>query len=351
MRPLGLTVLSATLATLGAAATVLPPVSAVTNSPLQVPAPTIKEPVGSYTGFTYVPRVQRPSTGAQRTPPVFIVTYDGFPVDAQTAFQYALDIWGTIIQSPLPIRVTAYWRDDLPAYVVAAAGGGAMVRDFINAPRANTYYPAAVANARAGRDLTPGDEIIATFNGAFDWYLGIDGQAGTQMDFVSVALHEIGHGLGFSGSLRVEGSVGSWGIGSGTVPVAYDLFMATSGSRYLTNTNLFPNRSATLGQLLMGGEVRFLGPTTLATLPVPKIYAPSPWMGGSSLSHLDDQTYPNGDPNSLMTPSMSPGEVIHDPGPMAARILADLGWRLQPGVLPPPPPPGAPVNMRMVRRR
>ena len=41
----------------------------------------------------------------------FNVTYVGFPADAKTAFQRAVDIWAAILDSPVPIKVTAYWQE------------------------------------------------------------------------------------------------------------------------------------------------------------------------------------------------------------------------------------------------
>ncbi len=69
-----------------------------------------------------------------------------------------------------------------------------------------TLHPIALANAIEGMDLDPGyPDITAAFNSAIDegcipgvkWYYGFDAQAGTDEDFISTALHEIGHGLGF----------------------------------------------------------------------------------------------------------------------------------------------------------
>ena len=67
----------------------------------------------------------------------------------------------------------------------------------------------ALANARHGSDLDPADDdISATFNSnwgtagcgaASSWYYGLDGNApASSIDFVTVLLHELGHGLGFS---------------------------------------------------------------------------------------------------------------------------------------------------------
>src|SRR6185503_6286111 len=91
----------------------------------------------------------------------------------------------------------------------AATGGTAapltVAVDFANAPRDLTVYPAALANSLAGADLNGQDDINATFTSVFGtpscpvarWYYGLNGvlPAGS-VDFVSIAVHEIGHGLG-----------------------------------------------------------------------------------------------------------------------------------------------------------
>jgi hypothetical protein len=59
---------------------------------------------------------------------------------------------------------------------------------------------------------------------------------------------------------------------------------------------------------------------------MPRMYAPLSWDQGSSYSHLDENTYPNGDPNSLMTPGINNGEAVHDPGPIARGMFTDMGW-------------------------
>ena len=89
---------------------------------------------------------------------------------------------------------------------------------------AGVSYPIALANKISGYDLRPGlADIEATINSRFSWYFGIDGitPAG-QYDFVSVVLHELCHGLGFSGSGELNEA-----RDKGTrreVPLIYDTF-------------------------------------------------------------------------------------------------------------------------------
>ena len=85
-----------------------------------------------------------------------------------------------------------------------------------------------------------------------------------------------------------------------------------------TSNNLFSNGPITTGQ---NGGVK------------PSMYAPSPFDGGSSYSHWDESTYPAGNANSLMTPSIAPGEAIHAPGVVTLGFMEDMGWSVCGGSL------------------
>lgn len=342
----------AALTALIAAALSLPRLDAAASSPHQAPAPLVQEPPAEYSGFTYVAPRARRGDGTEARTANFIVTYNGFSPEAQRAFQYAVDIWASIVRSSVPIRVTAYWRTDMPTYVLGSAGAAMMVRDFPNTPRANTYFAAALANARAGVDLTSTDEIVANFNANFPWYLGTDGNARESFDFVTVVLHEIGHGLGIFGSMRVANGVGAWGAGGPAAPLAYDLFVTDGAGRSLVRDTLYPNNSAALAAQLVSASVYFDGrlSRSAANGVAPALFAPNPWVPGSSIAHLDASAYPPGDPNSLMTPSIAPGRVVHDPGTLTTGLLADMGWSLSDDTTPPASLPRAPTNVRMRMR-
>lgn len=256
------------------------------------------------------------------------VTYNGFTPQAQAAFQHAVDIWESLINSNVTIHVTASWTP-LPSNVLGSAGPDFFFRNFTNAPLSNRWYPVALANSLAGTDLDPGfSDITANFNSNFNsWYLGTDGNPNFgQYDFVSVVLHELGHGLGFIGSMDVNGGSGSWGL-SGS-PFIFDQFAENGANQQLINTGLFPNPSAALAGQLTGNNIFFDGTTTrLANGGNPaKLYAPNPWEEGSSFSHLDEIF--NGTPNALMTYSLSNGESTHNPGPVTLCMFQDTGWGL-----------------------
>lgn len=287
------------------------------------------------------PDVPRPQTAT------FDVTYNGFTPQAQAAFQYAVDLWAAQIESPVPITVNATWQDLGTGGVLGSAGPILVIPDGAFGTLPATWYPTGVVNRLAGADLLPDvPDIQANFNSnpVVPWYFGTDGQpAAGQYDFVSVVLHELGHGLGFTGAFRVEntagGPLGSWGTtGSGdpnTRPFIFDRGAINGAGAALVDTTLFPNPSLALGAQLTGDNLFLNGANTLAAAGAPvKLYVPPTWEPGSSYAHLDEVTYGAGDPNSLMTPSINAREVIHDPGPITRGILRDIGWAVTDPILP-----------------
>ncbi|PSF35664.1 hypothetical protein C7H19_15595 [Aphanothece hegewaldii CCALA 016] len=182
---------------------------------------------------------------------VINVNYNGFTPAAQAAFQYAVDIWESLIDSPVQINLTANFTP-LGAGILGSAGPTDFWRNFTNAPQTKTWYSSALANSLAGTDLDPSTpEIEANFSSSFNnWYFGTDANTpGNKYDFVSVVLHEIGHGLGFFSFFNYNNGSGNWGLNTG-FPSTFDRFVKNGAGKSLINTNLFPNPSTALGNQL-----------------------------------------------------------------------------------------------------
>jgi hypothetical protein len=252
-----------------------------------------------------------------------------FPSNAKTAFNAAAAIWHSTLQSSVPITISACWSS--PAYMpspgtLGYSGGAYSYRNFPEAPKANTWYESSLANALHGSDLNASayDDYI-TYNSGFSWYYGTDGHptAGTY-DLVTVAAHEIAHGLNFSGTAAYSAATGS--IGSSGSPNIYDTFMENSTGTKLTSLT---SPSTTLGSVLTSGSLWFNGTNSKAANGGSrvKIYAPSSWKGGSSYAHLDYTTFA-GTANSMMVYAVSSGSAQHNPGPVTKGLLKDLGWVL-----------------------
>ena len=253
------------------------------------------------------------------------VIYTGFTPEAEAAFQAAVDYWETMFVSSVPITVNASW-EPLGTGVLGGAGATTFSRNFTNAPHANTWYSIALANTLAGQDMNgSANEIDATFSSAWtDWYFGTDGNPpSNQIDFMSAVMHELGHGLGMTAFFSKTGSFGYWG--SSGSPAIYDEYVVNSSNTQLIS---MVSGSTTLGSQLTSNNLYWNGASGMLGNGgnKPKLYAPSSWATGSSISHLDETAYPAGNPNSLMTPLMGRGESIHDLGPIATGIFMDLGW-------------------------
>ena len=261
--------------------------------------------------------------------------YD-WPTDAKTAFNYAASIWASQLNSSVPIKINACWAELDPG--VLGYGGSVSYHRNFTGGQSNTWYPASAANALSGTDLNDSDgsdsdadgndadaDMVVAYSRTYDWYYGTDGNTPAgKIDFASVVLHEICHGLGFAGSMRVSGGQGYYGLITGDDdPITYDRFAENgSGTPLLSYTN----GSSTLATQLTSNNVYFDGTNANAANggSQPKLFAPSTWMQGSSYSHLDEIF--NGTENALMTYSIGNGESIHSAGPVALGVLQDLGW-------------------------
>ncbi|AJT41808.1 hypothetical protein [Psychromicrobium lacuslunae] len=253
----------------------------------------------------------------------FQVNYTGFTPEAQAAFQRAVDIWASKISSPVPITIDANFSALAPG-VLGQAGASALYKNFPGAEKTDTYYVDAIANKQAGKQLDPSADIQASFSSSFtNWHFGAEPAPAGKYDFTSVVLHELGHGLGFLGAGNVSGTKGT--VRYQNTPISYDLYTKDSAGNALTS---FANNSSTLATKLTSGNLSFDSSQvrTANNGNAAKIYAPSSWEGGSSYSHLDESTYPAGNPNSLLTPKIGKAETIRDPGSITLAILDTIGW-------------------------
>lgn len=285
------------------------------------------DPVNRNTHFGPPEVFKRKSFGKTKSATIE-VSYIGFSEEARVAFQYAVDIWETLIESPVPIRVQAYWRP-LGTNVLGSAIWGNAFANFSNVPNFNTFYPVALAEKIAGMELNGADEpdIIANFSSSANWYLATSGlPSAGQHDLVSVVLHELGHGLGFVDSFDMLGNVGSVGLQGTGVPMIYDLGVVNDLNKGLIQNYNSP--SIELGTELTSQSLFFDSPLSAApgTGLKPQLYAPATFSGGSSIAHLDEANYPAGDPNSLMSPQIGFREVMHNPGQIVLNMFSDMGW-------------------------
>jgi uncharacterized repeat protein (TIGR01451 family) len=250
------------------------------------------------------------------------------------AFQHAANIVAGLLNSPVQIRIDATidpLGGSATSAILGSAGPTFVFREFTNAPFPLTWYPSALADKLGGVDLNPGvEDIGASFNSDVDddvvlgtthWYYGLDGNAGTDVDFVTVVLHELVHGLGF---------VSLVDLASGAKFVGFDdSFMrhlehhGASSADYPAMTNI-----QRVNASISTGNLHWTGPSVVSARDKlsagvsdghVQMYAPNPAMAGSSVSHFDTALAPD----ELMEPfATTPTQDIG----LALQLLYDIGW-------------------------
>ena len=264
------------------------------------------------------------------------INYNGFTPEARAAFQRAVDIWSSLLITTVPIEIEANFTTfEEEKDFLGLAGPSTFFFHKIT----ELFYPVALFSQFVGRDYDPGEpDLEVSMSDSSNWYYGLDGNPGeNQFDFVSVVLHEIGHGLGFSDSFRVDESTeeAEYGINDDNIPTAFDAFILVLDTenewRRLIDEDEYTNPSIELAEAITGIKLFWYGTKTGEAngghRPV-LLWAPGEY-GRSSVAHLDYDAYPPGTPNELMNPFLPSGMAIHDPGPIVLAMLGDMGWTIR----------------------
>ncbi len=251
------------------------------------------------------------------------------------AFRHAAGIWARLLESPVPIRIDASF-DPLPcnasSAVLGAAGPITVHRDFAGARVARTWYVQALANALAGGDLASGESDIEAFFSSNlgvscpfpnAWYFGLDGlPPGNKIDFVSVVLHEIAHGLGFLSLVNL--ATGEKFMGRDDIYMRR-LENSRTGRRYPQMSNRERVDASQSGNALKWTGARVIAAGSVLVDGVDpsgrvEMYAPRPREPGSSVSHFSTSLFPN----QLMEPFLTGPDQVPD---LDLPLLLDLGWK------------------------
>jgi hypothetical protein len=255
------------------------------------------------------------------------------------AFQYAANILANTIESPVVIQVDAKMDPQTctpTSAVLGSAGTTTIHRNFTGAPLSNTWYPQALANSLAGTDLSSSyADISATFNsnlngdagclGGIGWYYGYDGNPGGDIDFISVVMHEICHGLGFQTFVNQSGAKYA---GYNDMYMVHLMQNGASPSDYASMTdaqreaaNISDPNLVWVGTYVEAEQALSAGMTAGHV----RMHAPNPYQPGSSVSHWSTALTPN----EVMEPAYTGAN--HNPG-LAQSLFQDIGWVLSPTV-------------------
>ncbi|WP_020654591.1 PA domain-containing protein [Massilia niastensis] len=234
-------------------------------------------------------------------------------------YRYVADIWEKNLQSDVNITVSAGWEPlacTATGATLGSAGAWNIWYDFPNGVP-GTWYPQALANKLAGVNLSAGNpddgsgygnvDIKTQFNinlgkpdclAGSGFYLGLDGNAGTQVNFVATLLHELGHGLGFS-VLSVQTSTGRRINAAGTaytdngLPSIWErhMFDNTANKTWLEMTSA-ERRASAINPL----QLAWIGPRAAGAAPgllkpIGLVKASSPAPGGNRVSDYSPASF------------------------------------------------------------
>lgn len=214
----------------------------------------------------------------------------------QIAFQHAADIWGSVLDSDVPIRVLAAFNPLTCTATSATLGSAAAIQIFAFGDTTFselplTWHHVALANKLVGVDLVPSggssDDIVALFNseldnptclGSIGWYYGLDNNHGSNTDLVTVLLHEFGHGLGFANFLNETTGNLPGGLPDVHTTYTYDI---DAGKSWNAMTAAERVASAVNDQRLVwnGINVQSAAPGVLSSGTTPRLTVNSPNLG------------------------------------------------------------------------
>jgi len=266
-------------------------------------------------------------------------------------FMAAAAYWSNRLTSPVTITVQAR-MDPLTCSttsgVLGSAGAADFVAGFPNAPRADTWYASALANALAGSDLdTSSPEIVAQFNSrvgtdsscltGFSWWYGLGGAApANTQSFYDTVVHELAHGLGFLTVVNLSSGALAQGLQDD-----FMLFLEDHGTGKTWPQMSNAERRASA---VNSGALHWTGPAVVAASSAlsagrhpsghVQMYAPSTLRQGSSVSHWDTALAPDEIEEPFAT--AAPSDLL------TTQLLRDLGWTLQSAEPPPSPGPCTP---------
>jgi hypothetical protein len=207
----------------------------------------------------------------------------------QFAFVRAAQIWGQTLSSQLPIRIVALHDPTLPCTDTAAALAGAApfasVANIQAVPgfpglTPDTWYPISLAEKRTNVPLadlflpTQPFHILTIINPRIGepgclptsgWYYGLDTNAPAgQVNFVTVLLHELGHGFGFTvGPTNASTGVRSSGLPSVWEAQMLDVVLGGTWRQMNDAARAFSARNG-LNLVWQGSQTALAVPETLA---------------------------------------------------------------------------------------
>jgi len=244
--------------------------------------------------------------------------------EQRTATEYALELWSEQFAGIVPVTIQVSFQP-----MAAGTLGSSQIMPHYFYPTTQSWYCSSVGNQLAGYNVVPSQrDIIIRMNSDYGFYYGLNANPGSgKYDCVTIMLHEVAHGLGFSRMLEEDGRYryinpnGSMGYDNNPGIYERQLFQGLDGPCITTLTQAERAVLTKNGNLYAGAP----GSNLLAANGGErvKIYAPNVFAPGSSISHWDNSV---NNFSTFMKPSISSNFGLHAFNTRKIGILLDIGW-------------------------
>ena len=263
------------------------------------------------------------------------------PPGFKEALDQAGERWTRLVHITVPVKVNIYIINYslAPFSAITLANGR---QNFQNATVPDVLFPTALANQIAGIETNPGEsDMDIYFNTATPFFTGNGKPPASQMDLLSTAMHEIGHGLGFYSDGYVDANgIGSFGNipasaflplsttfpwkGQDSVPSIFDTYIVKASGNPLVTCA--PANSSQLGDSIRLTPSYFSGPqianASHNNTPVRLAGGTGSFLIGEDLLHVHVTNT-----KALMSYSWGLGDTVRAPLPYEMGILYEIGWK------------------------
>ncbi len=225
--------------------------------------------------------------------------------------------WRSVIDLDIPPpqwhHIRLAWSDQLPGGVLGGAATGWVT---VNQNGSTFVVPRFLANVNGASTASGAFALDLVLNSQINWdYTADPSDAAPNSKYYlkTVLLHEVGHALGVASGVDREQSVNT-------------SVLSTWGATFFANQSTAQPFASLRSSVVKANNLWSVN--TDGTWE--KIYDPLSWSTGSSLSHLDENTYTylRGQirtPGALMTPFLTNGEVNNVDGVIAG-LLSQTGY-------------------------
>ncbi len=235
------------------------------------------------------------------------------------ATEYALGLWSSQLVGTIPVDINVAFVYINDPNVIGRSYTQPNFFDngtyFPQYP--NTWYSSAQWNQIVDYDATNQRDIRLEMNTQFSFYFGLDANT-TRTDYVTIALHEVTHGLGFVSLCRSNGA-----YLYGSYPGIFDrqLYQGATGNTCITDLTQSQRAALFVSGNLYAGRPgsRLLAANGGNRV---KMFAPNPWKEGSSVSHWNNNP---GFTNFMQYAYQYPLHVFNS---RKIAIMRDMGWQI-----------------------